>query len=62
LLDQGKIEKLDQNFLYVQGLPEKIRRELFYRSSLDFDDDERPIDLSTFIEQAERIAFSEQKL
>ena len=46
----------------MRGLPEEVRRELFYRSSLDFDDDERPIDLSTLIEQAERIASSEQKL
>ena len=59
LLDQGKIGKLDQSSLYVQGLPEEIRRELFYRNNLDFDDNERPIDLSTFIEQAEKIAFSE---
>jgi hypothetical protein len=50
LLDQGKIGKLDQSSLYMQDLPEKIRRELFYRSNLDFDDNERPIDLSTLIE------------
>jgi hypothetical protein len=61
LLDQGKIGKLDQSSLYVQGLPERVRRELFYRSNLDFDDDERPIDLLIFIEQAERIVSSEQK-
>jgi hypothetical protein len=34
---------------------------LFYRSNLDFDDNERLIDLLTFIEQAERIVSSEQK-
>jgi hypothetical protein len=45
----------------VRGLPEEVRRELFYRSNLDFDDNERPIDLLTFIEQAERIVSSEQK-
>jgi hypothetical protein len=45
----------------VQGLPEEIRRELFYRSSLDFDDNERLSDLLTFIKQAEKIASSEQK-
>ena len=61
LLDQGEIERLDQNSLYVQGLPEEIRRELFYRNSLNFNDDERPIDLLTLIEQAERIASLEQK-
>jgi hypothetical protein len=46
----------------MQSLPEEIRRELFYRSSLNFDDDEKPIDLFTLIEQAEKIASSEQKL
>jgi hypothetical protein len=61
LLDQGKIGKLNQNSLYVRGLPEKVRRELFYRSNLDFDNNERPIDLLTLMEQAERIASSEQK-
>jgi hypothetical protein len=34
LLDQGKIGRLDQSFLYVQSFSEKIQRELFYRSSL----------------------------
>jgi hypothetical protein len=59
LLDQGKIGKLDQNSLYVQSLPEKIRRELFYRNNLNFDDNKRFIDLSTLIKQAERIVSSE---
>ena len=45
----------------MQNLPEKIRRELFYRSSLNFDDNKRFIDLLIFIEQAERIVSSEQK-
>jgi hypothetical protein len=45
----------------MQGLPEKIRRELFYRSNLDFDDNEKLIDLLILIKQAEKIASSEQK-
>jgi hypothetical protein len=45
----------------VRGFPEEIRRELFYRNNLDFENDKKPIDLLIFIEQAERIASSEQK-
>ena len=45
----------------MQGLSEKIRRELFYRNNLNFDDNKRLIDLLTFIKQAERIVSSEQK-
>jgi hypothetical protein len=35
---------------------------LFYRNNLNFNDNEKPIDLSTLIKSAERIASSEQKL
>ena len=45
----------------MRGLPEEIRRELFYRSNLDFENDKKFIDLLIFMEQAEKIAFSEQK-
>jgi hypothetical protein len=59
LFDQGKIGKLDQNSLYVRGLLEEVRRELFYRSNLDFENNKRSIDLLILIEQAERIFSSE---
>jgi hypothetical protein len=45
----------------MRGLPEKVRRELFYRSNLDFNNNKKPIDLLTFMKQAERIVSSEQK-
>jgi hypothetical protein len=45
----------------MQGFPEKIWRKLFYRNSLNFNDDKRSIDLSIFIKQAERIVSSKQK-